>query len=75
MTATQLTTLASGVADALAAGVRRSDIQQIVNHPAARDSLLHAATKIAMGEKPNMAELRQIVFALPGHGGVGLKLA
>ena len=74
MKAQALQDVVEGIARAFAAGATRSDIERILTHPSALAELLHAAQHIASGAQADSAQLRAIVFGLPVHGGVGLRL-
>jgi hypothetical protein len=74
MKAQAVQNLVEGIAGALEAGATRSDVERILTHPPALAELLHAAQHVASGAEVDTAQLRVIVFGLPIHGGVGLRL-
>jgi hypothetical protein len=74
MKAQAVQNLVEGIAGALEAGATRSDVERILTHPPALAELLHAAQHVASGAEADAAQLRAIVFGLPMHGGVGLRL-
>jgi hypothetical protein len=74
MKAQALQDVVEGIARAFEAGATRSDVERILTHPSALAELLHAAQHIASGAEADSGQLRAIVFGLPVHGGVGLRL-